>query len=676
MSGIPRPGSRLPQSSSSVKRPRAGSNDENAGQPGLLAKKKKMDPPTLPLKKTSTSNLSKAKSMMNIGPKSKVTQPLGTSNMSGRATNVLGRRPGANPVGGNTSNLAPRTRATVTTNAPVGPGPGPKKRPAWDLKGRLEDMEGLFASTAERVSTLESQNTQLKTVAQEKETEVIQNSEELKSVAEERDSLRKQIETLKKELSEVTDLKECQAKNYRTQLDDLEFKKSALERKLKGLEDELNARIAEIGSLKSIVAQSNATKDCLEATLENTKRHLASAEDKLTELEKLASQQAAQIDQHRENERAFETERRRLHNTIQELKGNIRVFCRVRPLLKGEVEKVGPNIRHIEFVSENSLELKRIADSPNESIASGIKGKNSKYDFEFDRVFGPNAKQAQVFEEICQLVQSAIDGYNVCVFAYGQTGSGKTFTMEGGEEPGNEGMIPLTLDMIYQETKKLEGKGWTYKMEASFLEIYNEEIRDLLATEKNLKYDIKLTSSDVKGQTNDVYVSNVKVVEVKSPHQVTSLLSLAHKNRAIAATNCNERSSRSHSVFQLKITGSNSITTESCSGTLNLVDLAGSERLKDSGSEGLRLKETQNINKSLANLGNVIMALAQKDSHIPYRNSKLTHLLQNSLGGNSKTLMFVNVSPKEDSFSETLNSLRFATKVNQCQIGTATKKIK
>lgn len=135
-------------------------------------------------------------------------------------------------------------------------------------------------------------------------------------------------------------------------------------------------------------------------------------------------------------------------------------------------------------------------------------------------MFDPSAKQAKVFEEICQLVQSAIDGYNVCVFAYGQTGSGKTFTMEGGEEPGNEGMIPLTLDMIYKETKKLESKGWDYKMEASFLEIYNEEIRDLLATEKNLKYDIKLTSSDVKGQANDVYVTNVKVVDVKSPHQV------------------------------------------------------------------------------------------------------------------------------------------------------------
>ncbi|KAJ3025919.1 UNVERIFIED_CONTAM: hypothetical protein HDU68_006504 [Siphonaria sp. JEL0065] len=163
----------------------------------------------------------------------------------------------------------------------------------------------------------------------------------------------------------------------------------------------------------------------------------------------------------------------------------------------------------------------------------------------------------------------------------------------------------------------------------------------------------------------------LRLVPVTSGKEVHSLLKKAQTNRAVAATNSNEHSSRSHSVFTLRLTGHNSLTEESCEGVLNLIDLAGSERLSSSGSTGDRLKETQAINKSLSSLGDVIYALGNKEQHVPYRNSKLTYLLQNSLGGNSKTLMFVNVSPNAASMSESLCSLRFATKVNSCQIGTA-----
>ena len=153
--------------------------------------------------------------------------------------------------------------------------------------------------------------------------------------------------------------------------------------------------------------------------------------------------------------------------------------------------------------------------------------------------------------------------------------------------------------------------------QASFLEIYNEEIRDLLNNDPSLKYEIKMVKDEGKG--SDMHVTNLKTEEVTNEDQIEVMIKKARKNRAWAKTLCNERSSRSHSIFMLKIEGTNTKTGETCCGTLNLVDLAGSERVKDSGSEGLRLTEAQAINKSLSNLGNVIMALAQKNSHVPYR---------------------------------------------------------
>ena len=165
----------------------------------------------------------------------------------------------------------------------------------------------------------------------------------------------------------------------------------------------------------------------------------------------------------------------------------------------------------------------------------------------------------------------------------------------------------------------------------------------------------------------------LKVVEVKDAAQVSSLLQRAAKARSVGRTQMNEQSSRSHMVFTLRLDGSNAKTGQSVGGVLNLIDLAGSERLSRSGATGDRLKETQSINKSLSALGDVILSLHNRDSHVPYRNSKLTYLLQPCLGGESKTLMFVNVAPSVDSANETLCSLRFAAKVNACEVGTARK---
>ncbi|KAK3062771.1 hypothetical protein LTS18_003400 [Coniosporium uncinatum] len=359
--------------------------------------------------------------------------------------------------------------------------------------------------------------------------------------------------------------------------------------------------------------------------------------------------------------RAEETLRRKLHNQVQELKGNIRVFCRVRPTLAvddQEPAKIG--------FPDAEADSKEVAiQGPEQTSAMG-RTTTSTNSFSFDRVFGPSSQNGEIFEEISQLVQSALDGYNVCIFCYGQTGSGKTHTMSSAD-----GMIPLAVKQIYDTARGLEEKGWKYTMEGSFVEVYNENLNDLLGNAS--EFDKKKHEIRHDVEKNKTTITGVQTVMLDSPERLQSMLERSSKNRIVAATNANQRSSRSHSVFILRLIGNNSITGEHSEGTLNLVDLAGSERLSHSQAEGQRLKETQNINKSLSCLGDVIGALGQgKDgAHVPYRNSKLTYLLQLSLGGNSKTLMFVMISPLQAHLSETLTSLKFATKVHNTHIGTA-----
>ncbi|KAG0307023.1 kinesin-like nuclear fusion protein, partial [Dissophora globulifera] len=360
------------------------------------------------------------------------------------------------------------------------------------------------------------------------------------------------------------------------------------------------------------------------------------------------------------------------------LKGNIRVFCRVRPVATYEnAPKTETTAALIKYSDQEGREIEFTQTSS--GSATGASQAEKSYPFTFDKVFPPTSSQDDVFEEISQLVQSALDGYNVCIFAYGQTGSGKTHTMEGPLNATAEtmGMIPRSVLQIYENAKALEPKGWVYSMEGQYVEIYNETINDLLGNEG---LDANNNGSNSKkheirhGPNGKTTITDITTAVLTSPERVAALLKKAAHNRSVGSTQMNERSSRSHCVFTLRLTGKNTITGEASEGVLNLIDLAGSERLSQSGATGDRLKETQAINKSLSSLGDVIYAISNKDQHIPYRNSKLTYLLQNSLGGNSKTLMFVNVSPLMSNFNETLCSLRFATKVNSCTIGTATKR--
>jgi len=561
----------------------------------------------------------------------------------------------------------------ISTNSTTGTKRIIKKRPAWDTKGRLQDLEmeskenkklieGLLKSLSGKIKIQEKDNNELKQVHKK-------TTETNKSLTQKIQELTELIETLREQNTSL----ESQLKPY----DELKDKNTKLEEKIKNIENSVKIKTDEIDKLNDIITNQTASISILKneelnfkATIEAKDCIIKTKDD---EIERMKHEIEVLKEQYQlSNRKRIEEEslRRKMHNEILELKGNIRVFCRVRPVLT--TESNGKPIKDIISDIQYPDDERKIVLTQQSTTALG-NTVPKLYHFSFDKVFQDNVGQGEIFEDISQLVQSALDGYNVCIFAYGQTGSGKTYTMEGiPDDPEKIGMIPRAVEQIFIAAKELKEKGWKYEMEGQYLEIYNETIRDLLGDgDLSKKHEIKHNL-----HTGKTTVTDTTVIKVHTPKQVHHLLKKAQQNRSVGATLCNERSSRSHSVFIFKLSGVNSITEDTCEGTLNLIDLAGSERLSQSGSTGDRLKETQAINKSLSCLSDVIAALANKDQHIPYRNSKLTYLLQNSLGGNSKTLMFVNISPLANNFQETICSLRFATKVNKCQIGTAKRSFK
>jgi len=350
------------------------------------------------------------------------------------------------------------------------------------------------------------------------------------------------------------------------------------------------------------------------------------------------------------------TERKRLHNLVLELKGNIRVFCRVRPMLPHEQSQAG-NEQAVFFPEDGRPEL------PENNIAVADDVKGTEKVFEFDSSFGPKSTQEEVFNEVEALVTSVLDGFNVCIFAYGQTGSGKTYTMEGSDT--DKGINPRTLSRLFDQITE-RSNAYSYAVEFAILEIYNEEIRDLLDTTPGKKLEVR------QGPDGN-YVQDLALFPVASYDEVIEIWGKARSNRTTFSNNVNEHSSRSHLVLSVYVRGENRNTGVGSYGKLHLVDLAGSERLSRTGASGDRLKEAQNINKSLSALGDVIAAAAAKQGHIPYRNSKLTHVLQDSLGQDSKTLMIVQTSPLTKDASESLCSLNFASRARQVELGQAKK---
>ena len=336
-----------------------------------------------------------------------------------------------------------------------------------------------------------------------------------------------------------------------------------------------------------------------------------------------------------------------LYNKVQELRGNIRVFCRCRPDNTNELIHTFPTLTSVEVTDPQ--------------------GNNKS--FEFEKVFTPTSRQEEVFNEVEGMIKSSTDGYNVVILAYGQTGTGKTHTMIG--PPEDPGVNVRALKTLFQITRdKSEVK---FEITVSMLEIYNEQIFDLLQepTESNLKKKL-----DVKMGPRGNYVPGLLEEEVVSEKSVMSVMEKAMKNRSIASTKMNSESSRSHLIMVVTVLGKNILSKETTVGKLTLVDLAGSERINKSGASGKQLMEAAAINKSLSTLGQVFTAIRSGSVHIPYRNSKLTYLLQSSLGGDAKAAMFINISPLKRDKTESYSTLQFGKSIRRVEMGIAKKNIR
>ncbi len=501
-----------------------------------------------------------------------------------------------------------------------------------------------------------------------------------------------------------------------------ERKNEALGGCVAALETKLEDKRRAAKRLQDLVGEAHASLQTLRAGKEEVERALggwqercgaaeAEAERLAVEMAKKTEQAAAELEAGKaeavrlaaalrermtpEQERALaqrvvtETEaRRRIHNELQDYKGAIRVFCRVRPFLPpgqaggGGAPAAGERVA-LEAASREGVRL----EDP-------MRG--ASYQFTFDRVFGPDIDQAGVFSEISELVQSVLDGYNVCIFSYGQTGSGKTHTMTGTRgDPGvNVRSLHALFKLAQERSEAVEGMADggggagppPVSIAVSVLEIYNETLRDLLvgegrpegpvgaAREAPPKLEIRNSGDPGGGAGSGVHVPGLTVRAAESLGEVLSLLEAGDRNRAQACTNLNEHSSRSHALVSIHVAvrppagGS-----PARSAKLHLVDLAGSERVARSHATGAHMKEAQSINRSLSMLGDIIAALQRRAAHVPYRNSRLTHLLSDSLGGGAKVAMFVNCSPRAEDVPETLSSLQFADKVKRVELGRARK---
>ncbi|XP_074649983.1 uncharacterized protein LOC141905115 [Tubulanus polymorphus] len=362
---------------------------------------------------------------------------------------------------------------------------------------------------------------------------------------------------------------------------------------------------------------------------------------RLKEIESEAKKLRQENNELVENYNSERVLRKKYYNMVEDMKGKIRVYCRARPLSKSETGR--GNVAIIKSPDEYTINI---------NSNRGLK------EFQFDQIFMPESSQEKVFEDTNNLIQSAVDGYNVCIFAYGQTGSGKTFTMIGDREGNFPGIAPRAFNRIYDLIEENKSK-FTFSVSVYMMELYNDKLLDLFS--KSGAHDDRMDiKKDKKGL---VFVQGAEVKIAANAKELNFIFEEGSKNRHVASTKMNAESSRSHLIIGIIIESTNKSTGAVLRGKLSLVDLAGSERVAKTEASPEQLKEANSINKSLSALGDVISALSSEQSFIPYRNNKLTMLMQDSLGGNAKTLMFVNISPADYNADETVISLTYASRV-------------
>ena len=534
-----------------------------------------------------------------------------------------------------------------------------------ELQRRNEELERVRKALDDAERKRKEAEEEATRARKEGEVAVISKVDELKRQAvlelEEKESqMQRRVEEMDRKLKEELRQQEARAEQARQAEAMALAKVDHLMRDLKGREEK-------IGNIQEQLAEMEKKDEISQKELAH-KAELERRQKRLEEEAELMNKQMHQFNientQLREDFFAEQRERRKYLEELEHMKGTIRVLCRVRPMEQGASDAD----MALNFPDPQTVRLRQDTTS-----VMGV-SRTIRKSYEFDSVFQPGCTQAQVFAQARPMIQNAVDGFNVCLFAYGQTGSGKTFTMSGPEGSWGSGdkddvdadvdetmygVAPRSVIELFAIQARLAGK-IEVSVRFSMLELYRDHLEDLLLGNSSRS---KLTIK--KDPRGIVYVHNLTSASVSSPTDVETLMRRGHKQRHTAATLMNSESSRSHLLMTFNIDCLNLNTKISTVGKLTLVDLAGSERVGKSGTSGVSMAEGTAINKSLTALGDVISALTTGSKHIPYRNHPLTMLMSDSLGGNAKTLMFVNVSPNASNADETLSSLQYASRVKK-----------